>query len=78
MEESGNVFSAEVVDHATHPRNAGSMDDADAYTSMLGSCGDNMEMWLKARDGRVKEVTFSLCWTGISHPKESHYRIHES
>jgi len=36
------------------------MDDADAYASVLGPCGDNMEMWLKARDGRVKEVTF---WT---------------
>jgi len=60
QEESGNVFSAAVIDHATNPRNAGSMDDADAYASVLGPCGDNMEMWLKARDGRVKDVTF---WT---------------
>jgi len=60
QEESGSVFSATVVDHATNPRNAGSMDDADAYASVLGPCGDNMEMWLKARDGRVKEVAF---WT---------------
>ena len=58
--EPGSVFSATVVDHATNPRNAGSMDDADAYASVLGPCGDNMEMWLKARDGRVKDVTF---WT---------------
>lgn len=60
QEESGNVFSATVVDHATNPRNAGSMDDADAYASVLGPCGDNMEMWLKAGDGTVKNVTF---WT---------------
>lgn len=60
QEESGSVFSEIVIDHATNPRNAGSMDDADAYASVLGSCGDNMEMWLKARDGRVKDVTF---WT---------------
>ncbi|MFC1990040.1 iron-sulfur cluster assembly scaffold protein [Chloroflexota bacterium] len=60
QEESGNVFSATVTDHATNPRNAGSMDDADAYTSVLGPCGDNMEMWLKARDGIVKDITF---WT---------------
>ena len=60
QEESGNIFSATVIDHATNPRNAGSMDDADAYASVLGSCGDNMEMWLRAKDGRVKDVTF---WT---------------
>ncbi|NWF77945.1 MAG: iron-sulfur cluster assembly scaffold protein [Chloroflexi bacterium] len=60
QEESGNVFSAAVIDHASNPRNARSMDDADAYASVLGPCGDNMEMWLKARDGRVKDVTF---WT---------------
>jgi nitrogen fixation NifU-like protein len=59
-EESGNVFSAAVTDHANNPRNAGSLDDADAYASVLGPCGDNMEMWLKARGGIVKEVTF---WT---------------
>ena len=58
--ESGNVLSAIVIDHATNPRNAGSMDDADASASVLGPCGDNMEMWLKVRDGIVKEVTF---WT---------------
>jgi nitrogen fixation NifU-like protein len=60
QEESGNVFSAIVIDHATKPRNAGSMDNADAYASVWGPCGDNMEMWLKARDGIVKSVTF---WT---------------
>jgi nitrogen fixation NifU-like protein len=60
QEESGNVFSAAVIEHASHPRNAGSMDDADAYASVLGPCGDNMEMWLKAGEGRVKGVTF---WT---------------
>jgi nitrogen fixation NifU-like protein len=60
QEEAGNIFSSAVIDHATRPRNAGSMNDADAYTSVLGPCGDSMEMWLKARDGMVQAVTF---WT---------------
>jgi len=60
QEESGNTFSQTVIDHASNPRNAGSMDNADAYTLVLGPCGDNMEMWLKAIDGIVKGVTF---WT---------------
>jgi nitrogen fixation protein NifU and related proteins len=60
QEEADNIFSSAVIDHATHPRNAGSMNDADAYASVLGPCGDNMEMWLKARDGIVEDVAF---WT---------------
>lgn len=59
-EETGDTLSAIVIDHATNPRNAGSMDDADAYASVLGSCGDNMEMWLRARDGKVIAISF---WT---------------
>jgi nitrogen fixation protein NifU and related proteins len=51
-------FSKVVIDHATHPRNAGSIEDADAYASVLGSCGDNMEMWLKARDEIINDLCF--------------------
>ena len=57
QEESGNEFSAAVIDHASNPRNAGAMDDADAYAEVFGPCGDKMEMWLKVKDGRVKDVT---------------------
>jgi nitrogen fixation NifU-like protein len=58
QEETGNVFTAATIDHATNPRNAGNMDNADAYASVIGPCGDTMKMWLKARDGIVKDVTF--------------------
>jgi nitrogen fixation NifU-like protein len=60
QEEADNIFSPAVIDHATHPRNAGGMDYADAHAHVLGPCGDSMEMWLQARDGIVKDVTF---WT---------------
>jgi nitrogen fixation NifU-like protein len=57
-EETGTLFSEAVIDHATKPRNAGSLDGADAHALVIGPCGDNMEMWLKARDGVVKNITF--------------------
>jgi nitrogen fixation NifU-like protein len=60
QEESGNTFSEIVVDHATNPRNVGSIPDADVYASVLGPCGDNMEVWLKVRDDHIKQITF---WT---------------
>ena len=59
-EEHGNVFSEIGIDHAANPRNAGSIPDADTYASVLGPCGDNMEMWLKVGDGQIKNATF---WT---------------
>ena len=60
QEEPGNRFSAIVIDHAANPRNVGCMGYADTHASVLGSCGDSIEMWLKSRDGIVEEVKF---WT---------------
>ena len=47
QEESGITLSAEAISHAANPRNSWSMDDADTYASLMGSFGDNMEMWPK-------------------------------
>ncbi|MEW6034324.1 MAG: iron-sulfur cluster assembly scaffold protein [Chloroflexota bacterium] len=58
--ESGNTFSDTVINHATNPRNAGSIPDADAYAFLLGPCADKMEVWLKVRNGRVEDASF---WT---------------
>jgi nitrogen fixation NifU-like protein len=60
QQEAGNIFSDILVDHSTHPRNAGDIPDADSYASVLGACGDNMEMWLKIQENKVKELVF---WT---------------
>lgn len=57
---ASGAYSETFVDHADNPRNAGSMPDADAYASVLGACGDNMEMWIKIRNAKVHNATF---WT---------------
>jgi len=53
-------YTETVVEHAVNPRNVGSLPEADANASLLGACGDNMEMWLKIRQNLVHEITF---WT---------------
>ena len=58
--ELKKTYSETVVDYILNPRNAGNIPDADAYASVLGPCGDNMEMWLKIRDGKVENASF---WT---------------
>jgi len=60
QEDTTNAFPEMVIEHATNPRNVGSMDNPDAYASVLGPCGDNMEMWLKVRNDYIEKATF---WT---------------
>jgi len=60
LAEARKVYSEEVIDHAINPRNVGEMEDADAYGSALGHCGDSIELWLKIKDGKVARAQF---WT---------------
>ena len=58
--ELEKTYSETVVDYILNPRNTGSIPDADAHASVLGPCGDNMEMWLKVGNGEVENASF---WT---------------
>ena len=62
------VYSETVVDHAMNPRNVGNMDAADAYASVIGPCGDTMDMWLKVKDDAILEANFMTdgCGTTIA------------
>lgn len=48
-----------VIDHFTNPRNVGEIEDADGY-ALIGdpSCGDQMKLWIKVRDGRIVDIKF--------------------
>ena len=60
MADMRGTYTETVIDHAMNPRNAGSMEDADAFTSITGPCGDTMVMWLKVTDNRIEKANF---WT---------------
>lgn len=51
-------YSDAFLDHAYEPRNVGSMDEADVHVKVTGSCGDSIELWIRERGGRIKEITF--------------------
>ena len=55
-----SIYSDTVIDHAMNPRNAGVMPDADGYGSAVGLCGDDLEIWLRVRNGNIAEARF---WT---------------
>jgi nitrogen fixation NifU-like protein len=60
MEQSGNIYSDTVVDHAQNPRNVGDDPYPDGYAIVTGPCGDTMGIWLKVRGDVIDRITF---WT---------------
>ncbi|MGB9887303.1 MAG: iron-sulfur cluster assembly scaffold protein [Moorellales bacterium] len=59
-EATGQPYSPTVIDHATRPRNLGSMANADGIGCITGPCGDTMKIWLRVEDDRIVRATF---WT---------------
>jgi len=66
--EMRKVYSETVVEHALNPRNVGSIPNADGFAGITGPCGDTMEIWLKVRDGTIRQATFMTdgCSTTIA------------
>ena len=57
--EGSQMYSAQVLEHFEHPRNAGVVADADASVQIENpACGDVLELTLKAANGRIKEICF--------------------
>jgi len=53
------MYSAQLLDHFQHPRNAGDVPDADAIAEIENPvCGDVIRMSLKIREGRIVEIRF--------------------
>ena len=53
------MYSAELLDHFEHPRNAGEVAHADVAVEVTNpACGDVLRLTLKVQDGRVAEIRF--------------------
>lgn len=55
------LYSEKVMDHFIHPRNVGTMDDADGIGEVGNpQCGDIMKIYLKINDdGIIEDVKFN-------------------
>jgi nitrogen fixation NifU-like protein len=53
------MYSAQVLDHFEHPRNAGTIANADASARIENpACGDILELSLKIDSDRIAEICF--------------------
>ena len=55
-----NFYNEVLTDHNLHPLNKRKMDDADVVLEGVNpSCGDDIFIYIKAKDGKISEVSFS-------------------
>jgi NifU-like protein involved in Fe-S cluster formation len=54
------MYSAKVLDHFHHPRNAGEIGEDDAIEVTNPVCGDVLKLWAVLREGRVAEAKFKV------------------
>lgn len=53
------MYSPQVLDHFEHPRNAGTIADADASVRIENpACGDILELTIRVVEGRIAEIRF--------------------
>jgi nitrogen fixation NifU-like protein len=53
------MYSAQVLDHFEHPRNAGVVENPDAQVRIENpACGDVLQLSLKISGGRIEEIRF--------------------
>jgi len=66
--EMAKIYSEATIDHATNPRNVGSLEDADGFAQITGPCGDTMEIWLRVSNGTIASASFMTdgCGTSIA------------
>jgi nitrogen fixation NifU-like protein len=68
LDDARRVYSETVIDHFLHPRNAGSLKDADGFARIKGPCGDTMYIYLRMDGARITDVKFMTdgCGTTIA------------
>lgn len=57
-DKAAQRYSKTLVDHGINPRNHGLMENPDGYASFTGTCGDTMEIFIRARNGIIEDITF--------------------
>ncbi len=61
------MYSEKVMDHFMHPRNVGTIENADGVGEVGNPvCGDMMTFYIKVNDGRLDDVKFQTFGCGAA------------
>ncbi|MFA7468587.1 MAG: Fe-S cluster assembly scaffold protein NifU [Desulfotomaculaceae bacterium] len=61
------MYNEKVIDHFTHPRNVGEIDDADGIGEVGNRvCGDTTVLFIKVKDNIIDDVKFKTFGCGAA------------
>jgi nitrogen fixation NifU-like protein len=61
------VYSEQVMDHFSNPRNVGEIPDADGVGEVGNAvCGDIMKIYIRVKDGRIDDIKFKTFGCGAA------------
>ena len=56
------MYTTQVIDHFTNPRNAGQIPGADGMGTIGDpDCGDFVRIYIKVRADRIRDIAFEIC-----------------
>jgi len=67
METSTGGLSERVVGYGNDPRNYGTLGKPDGYAKITGPCGDTMEVFLRVRNNKIDDITYTTDGCMTSH-----------
>ena len=54
------IYSETTIEHILQPRNTEIIPNPDGFAACCSGCGENMKIWLRAKNGRIPDAAF---WT---------------
>ncbi len=67
MEKIGSGFSDKVLEYGSSPRNYGTMDNPDGYAKVTGPCGDTVEIFLRIKNDKIENISYTTDGCMTSH-----------
>ncbi|PKN71036.1 MAG: iron-sulfur cluster assembly scaffold protein [Deltaproteobacteria bacterium HGW-Deltaproteobacteria-12] len=67
MKKISGCFSDKVWDYGDNPRNYGVMNKPDGYGKVTGPCGDTVEIFLRIRNDKIEDISYTTDGCMTSH-----------
>lgn len=67
MEKIGGGFSDKVLEYGNEPVNYGAMEKPDGYGKITGPCGDTVEIFLRIRNDKIADISYTTDGCMTSH-----------
>jgi len=67
MEKIGGGFSDKVLEYGNEPQNYGFMEKPDGYGKVKGPCGDTVELFLRIRNDKIEDISYTTDGCMTSH-----------